>query len=77
KIWLLNNKNNIKDYDEVQCDKDFQRVIDIDPSRVCNPEKDFTEYIYLIIAGEILLLLLLVSKVTYDYWVFKSSGYLP
>ncbi|XP_014277702.1 protein halfway [Halyomorpha halys] len=77
KMWLLNNKHYIQDYDEVQCDKDFQRVIDIDPSRVCIHEKDLTDYIYFIIAGEIILLILLVSKVTYDYWVFKSSGYLP
>lgn len=77
KMWLLSNKNYIQDYDEVQCDRDFQRVIDIDPSRVCIDEKDLTDYIYYIIAGEILLLLMLVSKVTYDYWVFKSSGYLP
>lgn len=77
KMWLLNNKNYIEDHDEVLCDKAFERVIDIDPSKICIYEKDWTDYIYYIIGGEIFLLLSLISKVSYDYWVFKSFGYLP
>lgn len=77
KMWLINNKNYIEDHDEVLCDKYFCRVLDIDPSKICIYEKDWRYYIYYIIGAEIFLLLSLVSKVSYDYWVFKSFGYLP
>ncbi|KAK9496736.1 hypothetical protein O3M35_013025 [Rhynocoris fuscipes] len=77
KLWLLANKAHIPDYDEILCEKDLERVINLDQNKVCIYQKDWTDYIYYIIAAEILLLLLLISKVSYDYWVFKTSGYLP
>ncbi|XP_073972643.1 leucine-rich repeat domain-containing protein hfw isoform X3 [Rhodnius prolixus] len=77
KLWLLTNKAHIPDYKEVLCEKDLEKVIDLDQSKVCVYPKDWTDYIYYIIAAEVFLLLLLISKVSYDYWVFKTSGYLP
>lgn len=32
---------------------------------------------YYVIAAELSVLLLLIGKVSYDYWVFKTAGYLP
>ncbi|BES97732.1 pupariation [Nesidiocoris tenuis] len=77
KLWLMTNTAYIRDYSEILCDKGLGRVIDLDMTQVCIYQKDWTEYIYYIIAGEILLLILLVSKVSYDYCVFKTTGYLP
>lgn len=53
------------------------QVIALDQNKVCVYQRDWTDYIYYIIAGEVGLLLLLVGKVSYDYWVFKTAGYLP
>uniref|UniRef100_A0A0A9Z1P9 Protein halfway n=1 Tax=Lygus hesperus TaxID=30085 RepID=A0A0A9Z1P9_LYGHE len=78
KMWLLSKRDYITDYADVFCDKEeLGRVINLDMNKVCIYQKDWTDYIYYIIAGEILLLILLISKVSYDYWVFKTSGYLP
>ncbi|KAF6204015.1 hypothetical protein GE061_002354 [Apolygus lucorum] len=78
KGWLLSKREYIIDYADVYCDKEeLGRVIYLDMNKVCIYHKDWTDYIYYIIAGEILLLILLISKVSYDYWVFKTSGYLP
>jgi len=77
KMWLVTNKAHITDYEHILCEQDLEKVIYLDQNKVCIYRKDWTDYIYYIIAGEVLLLILLVSKVTYDYWVFKTSGYLP
>uniref|UniRef100_A0A224XPH9 Protein phosphatase 1 n=1 Tax=Panstrongylus lignarius TaxID=156445 RepID=A0A224XPH9_9HEMI len=77
KLWLLANKGHIPDYEEVLCEKDLEKVINLDQNKVCIYPKDWTDYINYIIAAEVILLLLLISKVSYDYWVFKTSGYLP
>ncbi|KOB74644.1 Protein halfway [Operophtera brumata] len=52
-------------------------VVDLVESQVCHTPRDWTDYIYYIIGLEVLILVLLVSKVSYDYWVFKTAGYLP
>jgi len=77
KIWLLNHKKNILDYLEVLCANLPERVTDLDQNKICAVPSDWTDYIYYIIAGEVALLILLVAKVSYDYWVFKTAGYLP
>ncbi|KAJ8880509.1 hypothetical protein PR048_016979 [Dryococelus australis] len=53
------------------------QVIDLDRSDVCATQRNWTDYIYYIIAGQVVLLAFLVGKFLYDYWVFKSTGYLP
>lgn len=44
---------------------------------MCQSLRDWTDYIYYIIAVEVILLVCLILKVTYDYWIFKTAGYLP
>lgn len=79
KTFLLTHQAQIPDYYEVLCDKDNTKVINLQPEVMCVNyiPKKWTDYIYYIIAGELFLLVALVSKVFYDYWVFKSTGYLP
>lgn len=76
KPWLLENFKNIPDYDELLCE-DGGPVIDLIEANVCHTARDWTDYIYYIIGIEVLILVLLISKVSYDYWVFKTAGYLP
>lgn len=77
KIWLLTK--NIRDYDEIMCENYPLKVIQLDPAKLClhQDNQDWKDYIYYIITGEVLLLVCLVLKVSYDYWVFKTAGYLP
>lgn len=53
------------------------QVIDLEQKSVCITEADWTHYMYYVIAAELSVLLLLIGKVSYDYWVFKTAGYLP
>ncbi|XP_022837880.1 protein halfway isoform X2 [Spodoptera litura] len=76
KPWLLENFKNIPDYKLLLCD-DKVPVVDLVESQVCHTPRDWTDYIYYIIGLEVLILVLLISKVSYDYWVFKTAGYLP
>ncbi|KAH9644943.1 hypothetical protein HF086_010151 [Spodoptera exigua] len=76
KPWLLENFKNIPDYKMLLCD-DKVPVVDLVESQVCHTPRDWTDYIYYIIGLEVLILVLLISKVSYDYWVFKTAGYLP
>ncbi|XP_022918373.1 protein halfway isoform X2 [Onthophagus taurus] len=77
KEWLRINDKDIKDKEEVFCKGKLGKVIDLDPSELCRKDPSLTDYIYYIIAAEVLLLTLLIAKVSYDYWVFKGTGYLP
>ncbi|XP_023246474.1 protein halfway-like [Copidosoma floridanum] len=74
KMWL---QTKVLDYDEVLCENVKERVIDLDSTKMCVYPADWTDYIYYIIASEILLLISIIIKVSYDYWVFKTSGFLP
>ncbi|KAJ0176384.1 hypothetical protein K1T71_007563 [Dendrolimus kikuchii] len=77
KPWLLENFKNIPDYKFLQCQDNMGAVVDLVESKVCHTPRDWTDYIYYIIGLEVLVLALLISKVSYDYWVFKTAGYLP
>lgn len=79
KIWLLTKQKNIPDYMEIMCENLPLKVIQLDPSKLCQhqDQSDWTDYIYYIISAEVLLLVFLIMKVSYDYWVFKTAGYLP
>lgn len=77
KIWLLEKSKNIPDYDGIVCSNVAARVIDLAENKMCQQQRDWTDYIYYIIGAEVTMLVVLVSKVTYDYWVFKTAGYLP
>ncbi|CAB3261849.1 unnamed protein product [Arctia plantaginis] len=76
KPWLLENLKNIPDYKMLECE-DGTPVVELVESNVCHTPRDWTDYIYYIIGIEVLILVLLISKVSYDYWVFKTAGYLP
>ncbi|XP_027836855.2 protein halfway isoform X1 [Aphis gossypii] len=79
KIWLLTNHIHIPDYNEILCSnmQHKLKVIDLDQKLVCIKKADWTHYMYYVIAAELSVLLLLIGKVSYDYWVFKTAGYLP
>ncbi|KAM0737008.1 Protein halfway [Formica fusca] len=74
KAWL---QTRILDSDEVMCENVKEKVIDLEPSKMCVYPGDWTDYIYYIIATEVILLIGLIAKVSYDYWIFKTAGYLP
>ncbi|CAH0585439.1 unnamed protein product [Chrysodeixis includens] len=76
KPWLLENFKNIPDFKMLECE-DNNKVVDLLEWKVCHTPRDWTDYIYYIIGLEVLILVLLISKVSYDYWVFKTAGYLP
>ncbi|CAH2980613.1 unnamed protein product [Chilo suppressalis] len=77
KPWLQENFKNIPDYKGLDCQDGLGPVVDLIESRVCHTPRDWTDYIYYIIGLEVLVFVLLISKVSYDYWVFKTAGYLP
>lgn len=77
KPWLLENYKNIPDYKSLVCEDGMGSVVDLKEFQVCHTPRDWTDYIYYIIGLEVLVLVLLISKVSYDYWVFKTAGYLP
>ncbi|CAK1580666.1 unnamed protein product [Parnassius mnemosyne] len=76
KPWLLENFKNIPDYKSLECEGGGA-VAELLEADVCHSPRDWTDYIYYVIGLEVLVLVLLVAKVSYDYWVFKSAGYLP
>lgn len=75
--WLKERSSDIPDYMEIRCRNMPQRVIELQEAKLCQSPPDWTDYIYYLIAAEVLLLLALITKVSYDYWVFKTAGYLP
>lgn len=77
KVWLMTKQNHIPDYDEIRCDNMDFKVLELNPSKLCQSHQDWTDYISYIITAEVLLLVGLIAKVFYDYWVFKTAGYLP
>ncbi|XP_013188258.1 protein halfway isoform X2 [Amyelois transitella] len=77
KPWLQENLKNIPDYKLLMCTNNMGPVVDLVESHVCHTPRDWTDYIYYIIGLEVLVLVLLISKVSYDYWIFKTAGYLP
>ncbi|KAI5696980.1 hypothetical protein M8J75_003355 [Diaphorina citri] len=75
--WLIAHKHHIADVSDLLCSNYKEPVIHLDPTQICVTPRDWTDYIYYIITGEILVFLLLLGKVSYDYWVFRTAGYLP
>uniref|UniRef100_A0A182JVS7 LRRNT domain-containing protein n=1 Tax=Anopheles christyi TaxID=43041 RepID=A0A182JVS7_9DIPT len=79
KNWLLSRKAQVPDHENIFCEgnTNLPQLVTIQESKLCQSQHDWTDYIYYLIATEILLLVALVCKVSYDYWVFKTAGYLP
>uniref|UniRef100_A0A182P1N5 LRRNT domain-containing protein n=1 Tax=Anopheles epiroticus TaxID=199890 RepID=A0A182P1N5_9DIPT len=79
KNWLLSRKAQVPDHENIFCEgnTNMPQLVTIQESKLCQSQHDWTDYIYYLIATEILLLVALVCKVSYDYWVFKTAGYLP
>ncbi|XP_065201151.1 protein halfway [Planococcus citri] len=79
KIWLMANRKNVPDFDQIyaNCDNYQVKVIDLNPKNLCAKPHTFKDYIRYIIGLEVLMFVLLIGKVSYDYYVFKTAGYLP
>ncbi|XP_058811304.1 protein halfway-like, partial [Topomyia yanbarensis] len=79
KNWLLSKKAQVPDHDQIYCEgsSHVTKMVQIQESKLCQSQHDWTDYIYYLIATEIILLIALICKVSYDYWVFKTAGYLP
>ncbi|XP_054728104.1 protein halfway [Anastrepha obliqua] len=77
KYWLLEHNRDIPDYNNIRCRNIPQRVMELREMKLCQSPHDWTDYIYYLIATEVILLIALITKVSYDYWVFKTAGYLP
>ncbi|XP_037937961.1 protein halfway-like [Teleopsis dalmanni] len=77
KLWLLERSRDIPDYNDILCRNMAHRVMELQEEKMCQSPHDWTDYIYYLIAAEALLLIALITKVSYDYWVFKTAGYLP
>ncbi|XP_030245588.1 protein halfway [Drosophila navojoa] len=75
--WLRERSTDIPDYMDIRCRNLPQSVIELQETKLCQSPPDWTDYIYYLIAAEVILLLALITKVSYDYWVFKTAGYLP
>ncbi|XP_023311646.1 protein halfway [Anoplophora glabripennis] len=77
KVWLLSKLEHVPDYDAIGCDNMDVKIMELEQTKLCQSQQDWTDYIYYIITAEVLLLIGLIAKVSYDYWVFKTAGYLP
>lgn len=77
KLWLLGHKNSVLDYDDIQCENMPGFVTQLQDQSLCQSKHDAMDYIFYVIAAEVLLLLALILKVSYDYYIFKTQSYLP
>lgn len=77
RLWLLGHKVSVKDYDLIKCDNLPDTVIQLMEAKLCQSKHEAMDYIFYLIAAEVLLLLALILKVSYDYYVFKTQSYLP
>lgn len=76
KIWLLARQSHIVDYETIACDHGLP-VLGLSEAKLCRAFYDWTDYIYVIIIAEVLMLIALICKVSYDYYIFKTHGFLP
>lgn len=77
KRWLEEHKKSVIDYDKIQCENIQEHVANLEETKLCQSKHDAMDYMFYLIAGEVLLLLALILKVSYDYYVFKTQSYLP
>ncbi|XP_045464504.1 protein halfway isoform X2 [Harmonia axyridis] len=77
KDLLLTKAKQIPDYKGIFCENINSPVMDLNPSTLCQSTSDWTDYVHYIITIQIILLVGLIAKVFYDYWIFKTAGYLP
>ncbi|XP_046386767.1 protein halfway isoform X2 [Ischnura elegans] len=78
KDWIMQYKKEVTDYEQMWCDSDVPdtKIIDLKAEEVCF-SKHWKDYLPYVILLEVLLLIIIVTKVSYDYWIFKTKGYLP
>lgn len=54
------------------------KILELKESQLCKSGyHDWASYIDYVIVIEVILLLALFAKVSYDWYVFKNSGFLP
>lgn len=72
-IWRL-----IQDCDKILCDNMQARILELKETQMCKSGyHDWAKMLDYLIIIEIILLVALISKVSYDWYVFKNSGFLP
>ena len=49
----------------------------IDYSSLCHPVEKSVDYMAILIAGEALLLVVVVAKLAYDIWNYQKTGEMP
>lgn len=69
----------MSDSHEILCNNLHNKVMELKESQICKSAgvHDFSTYIDIIIGIEIFLLIALFTKVSYDYYIFKKTGFLP
>lgn len=68
----------ISDSDKILCNNMKEKIIELKESQLCKSGIDnWASYINYVIFVEIVLLVGLITKVSYDYYVFKRTGILP
>jgi hypothetical protein len=73
RYWRL-----ISDTNKILCNNMKEKVLELKESQLCKSGIDnWASYINYIIALEIILIVGLILKVTYDYFIFKRTGFLP
>lgn len=77
-IWRF-----FQDCEKIYCANEDSRIIDLKEKNMCSKDGRFLDdsliarFIDYVIVLEVLLLVGLIAKVSYDWYVFKHSGFLP
>lgn len=72
RIWRL-----VQDCDKILCDNMQARILELNSQLCKSGYHDWASYIDYVIVIEVILLVALISKVSYDWYIFKNSGFLP
>jgi hypothetical protein len=54
-----------------------KKIFELEEARLCKSSHDWANYVDYLIIIEILLLVALITKVSYDWYIFSQSGFLP
>ncbi|KAL7014044.1 hypothetical protein ACKWTF_015709 [Chironomus riparius] len=74
----INHWRLINDCDKILCNNMQAKILELKETELCKSGiDDWANYIEYLIVIEVLLLIALFTKVSYDYYVFKKTGFLP
>ncbi|XP_014230349.1 protein halfway [Trichogramma pretiosum] len=74
KEWV---QTRVLDFDEVMCEHVKERVVDLEPSKMCKSPSDWTDYLFYVAVFEGLVFISLLLCFSYDYYNYKTVGRLP